>query len=83
MFLSNKRPWIGIVLALSVVFLPYWIYLPLIFLAIILVPFYFEAIVLAFFGEMLYGLGSIRLPMLALVLVVIMIFLHDRLRLSI
>lgn len=39
----------------SVIFLPYWIYLPLIVIGAVMVPFYWEVIFLSLLADSLYG----------------------------
>lgn len=47
-----------ILILLALFLLPYWIYLPLLFLAIFFISFYWEGIVLAFLVDTLYGFGA-------------------------
>ena len=66
---------------LSVVFLPYWIYLPMIFAAVVVFPFYWEAIILAVFIEEIYGTGDMYISLAVIFLLIIMLPLRDRIRL--
>ena len=54
-----SRPFTFIMLFVSIIFLPFWIYLPLIFVAIILKEFYWESVVLGFVIDVLYGSGAL------------------------
>jgi hypothetical protein len=38
--------------------LPYWIYLPILFLSLLVFPFFWEGIILAFVVDTLYGFGG-------------------------
>jgi hypothetical protein len=40
---------------IAIIFLPYWIYIPLLFLAILFFPFFWEGILLGFLIDVLYG----------------------------
>ncbi len=42
-------------LILTVLFLPYWLYLPLLILGMALIPLYWEAIMVGFLIDTLYG----------------------------
>lgn len=46
------------IMLISILFLPYWIYLPLLFLAVLVVPFFWEGIFFAVFIEAIYGSSS-------------------------
>jgi hypothetical protein len=51
----NKRIVSTIIVLIAISAFPYWIYIPLLFLAIILFPFYWEGIIMAFLIDVLYG----------------------------
>ncbi len=74
-----------IILSLAILFLPFWVYLPLLLLSSIVFRFFWEGIVFAFLIEVLYGVG-VRAVMLSpialsiLALVVVLIPLRKRLR---
>lgn len=63
----------------SILVLPYWIYIPVLFLAIIYFPFYWEGILLAFFADTVYG-SEIEIAIVALILLIILLPLRDKLR---
>jgi hypothetical protein len=53
----NLRILATVVTLLSIIFLPYWVYLPFLLAFMILFPFFWEGIVLAFIIDILYGRG--------------------------
>lgn len=67
---------------LAILFLPYWIYLPLIGAAMILFPLYWEAIVFGFLIDTLYGTGTLRFAVIATVLLLALLPVRERLRFS-
>lgn len=70
-----------ILLALAVLFLPYWAYFPAIVLAALFFPFYWEAILLGFAVDALYGShGSFRTALGAALLIALLLPLRERLR---
>ena len=76
-----------LVVLISILVLPYWLYISLLLVAMIYFPFYGEGILLAFFIDILYGYGignlSSLIPpsaLLALILLMILISLRERLR---
>lgn len=76
-----------IVVLLSILTLPYWIYVPLLFIAIILFPFFWEGIFLAFLIDVIHGSGIEGFPSLVspfafyvLIALVILLPLRERLR---
>ncbi len=79
----KRRIFISTALFLATLFLPYWIYAPFIVVATVFVSFYWEAVVLGFLIDILYG-GSTGFhapaAITALVLVVIMMPLRERVR---
>jgi len=44
-----------VAILISIIFLPYWIYLPLLTVAIFYFRFYWEGLILAFFIDVFYG----------------------------
>ena len=83
----NQRPFISIAVLLAILFLPYWIYVPLLLIAIFITPLFWEGIILGFIIDVLYGreahIGiSWHFPtaLAALLLVAAMIPLRRRLR---
>jgi hypothetical protein len=71
----------------SIIFLPYWVYLPLLLSSMILFPLFWEGIVLAFLVDILYGRGIGGLPELispmafsAMLLLMAVMPLRERLR---
>lgn len=55
MIQKNYRPIFTVAILLSIIFLPYWIYAPLLLGAIIYFRLYWEGIFLAFIIDALYG----------------------------
>ena len=81
------RPLITFALLLAIITLPYWIYLPALFAAIVILPVFWEGIILGFIIDILYGPGSRLLPsagsfygLCALLLIIILIPVRERLR---
>lgn len=80
---------VSAILILLVLFMPYWFYLPLIAVAILLLPFYVEGILLAlltdsFYGAFGSGLFILNFPLAitAGILFSLSPFLRRRLRIS-
>lgn len=49
----------SVIILLSIIFLPYWVYLPILLTAVILLPFYIEAVFFGILIDTLYGfIGS-------------------------
>jgi hypothetical protein len=55
--MTHKRAIVSLIILLSVIFFPYWVYLPLIIAAITLIPFYWEGLALSMLADVLYGQG--------------------------
>lgn len=72
-----------VILALAILFTPYWIYLPLLTLAAVSFPFFWEAVLLSLLIDTLYGegfTGFYSISFAAILLVVVFIPIHERLR---
>lgn len=52
------------VVLISILTLPYWLYVPILFAAIIIFPFFWEGILFAFLIDVIYGSGIEALPSL-------------------
>jgi hypothetical protein len=72
---------------ISIIILPYWVYVPVLFVAIVLIPFFWEGIVLGFLIDVLYGSGVEAFPsfvspfaLAALIGVIIMLPVRNYLR---
>jgi len=69
----------------SILFLPYWIYLPLLFVAIAILPMYWEGIILALLIGEIYGEG-LSLPfispiaLIALITLIVLLPIRKRVR---
>ena len=71
---------LGIMVVLvSILVLPYWFYLPVLFIAMVLRPFFWEGILFAFLIDTVYGSG-IETAISALVILIIMLPFRDSLR---
>ena len=88
--MNTKRLIATSVILFSILFLPYWVYLPLLVLAIVIFPFYWEAILFALFIDAVFGEGTafnssfiFSTTSLALILVIASIPMRERLRLNI
>lgn len=81
----TKRFVLTLLLLLSIIFLPYWLYLPGIFAAVIFLPMYWEGVFLGFLVDILYGEG-VSLPFISpvalavLVALIILLPMRERLR---
>lgn len=71
-----------IIIALSVIFLPWWIYLPLLGGGLIYFQFYWEGLILAFIIDALYGTRSLQgsMAVYALIILLILVPLRGRIR---
>jgi hypothetical protein len=75
----TRRALGSIVLLISILVLPYWIYIPILFIAIVLLPFYWEGILFAFLVDILYGSG-VETGLYALILLVVLLPVRKSLR---
>lgn len=46
----------------AIIFLPYWVYVPLVFIAAAAFPFFWEGVIIALFIDALYGKGVSLAP---------------------
>lgn len=53
--MRKYRPLITLLILLTILFLPFYIYLPLLFLACLLLPLYWEAVLLSLLADIFYG----------------------------
>lgn len=71
-------------MALGVILLPYWIYLPAIVIALIYFRLFWEGVVLGFLIDMFYGYGSgfshYQFSIYALILLLLLVPIRDNLR---
>jgi len=72
---------------ISILVLPYWIYIPILFIAIIFFPFFWEGIFLAFLIDVIHGSGIGGFSFLispfafyALIALILLLLLRERLR---
>ncbi|MEK7135078.1 MAG: hypothetical protein AAB780_00025 [Patescibacteria group bacterium] len=86
----NIRLGAVLVLLLAIIFLPYWLYLPLLGAAMIAFPFFWEAILLALLVDVLYGGGvggvaQLLSPMafVATLLLIVLLPLRERIRVNV
>lgn len=77
----------SIVILASILVLPYWVYIPVLFIGTILFPFFWEGIPLAFLIEVIHGSGMEILPALvsplalsALIVLIAMLPIRESLR---
>lgn len=84
----KKRIITTVLIVVSVIIMPYWFYLPVLFLAVIIFPFYWEGLLVVFFIDVIYGsgfgLGHLFSPLVISVLVAlaISILFRDNIRLT-
>lgn len=68
-----------IVVLISILILPYWVYLPVLFISIIFFPLYWEGILFAFLIDILYG-GEIKTALYALIVLIVLLPIRENLR---
>ena len=78
-----RRVFGSIVIFVSILFLPYWVYIPALFIGAILFPFFWEGILLAFLVDVLHGgemkiLPSLVSPLALFLLVALILLLPIR-----
>lgn len=83
----TKRIFASAFVLVSILFLPYWIYLPLVFIVVIVFPIYWEGILLALLIDVLHkgafnGIGDIfySFGFYTLLAIIVFIPLRERLR---
>jgi len=88
--MMTRRALGSAIVLVSIIVLPYWFYIPALFVAIILFPFFWEGILFVFLINVLYGNGMEILPLLVspfailvLVVLIILLPLRERLRLHV
>lgn len=85
----NKRIISYFILALAILFLPYWIYLPLLLAVIIIWPFYWEGLIFSLVIDFVYGRGLMLWPprfsvtVIVLIILIIMLPIRSRLRIHV
>ena len=78
-----------IALFLSILFLPYWLYLTILLAALIAFPLFWEGIFFSFLIEVLYGPGMVLNPfhfsitLVTLLILIILLPLRERIRLHV
>lgn len=77
----------SVIILFSILFLPYWLYIPVLFVGIILFPFFVEGIVFAFLIDVIHGSGVETISLLvsplalsALVVLIVIIPVRGSLR---
>ncbi len=80
----------SIIVLLSILLLPYWIYIPVLFVAIITVPFFWEGMLFALMIEAMYTVKiSIFTPLISpltvstLILLIILLPIREKIRLHV
>lgn len=75
---------------LAIIFLPYWLYVPIVIILVALLPFFWEAVFFGFLIDVLYGKGVGSLSTFvaphaigAALLIIIFSILKDRLRFNV
>ena len=78
------------IILLLILFTPYWIYIPVLLLAILVFPFFWEGVLFAILINTLYGYGggileALRsiLPLVTLGVVLVLIPIHNNLRINV
>ncbi len=80
MTLNSHRLLASLVVFLSIIFLPYWLYLPILIVVAIVVPFYWEAIPFWFLTEALYGFSLSWWGVALLLFLIVLLPVRDKLR---
>jgi hypothetical protein len=82
-----KRLYVSLAILTAILLGPYWLYIPLLVVALWYVPMYWEGIVLGFLADSLYGLGAygwLQFPfpiaLLGAILFLIFIPIRERIR---
>ena len=75
---TNMRPSFSIVALILILSTPYWLYLPFIFVGIVVFPLYVEAIVLGAVVDTVYGGFSLGITSTLLVLIALPLRKHFR-----
>ncbi len=69
----------SIIVLISILVLPYWVYIPVLFVAIIFFPLYWEGILFAFLIDILYG-SEIKTALYALIVLIVLLPIRENLR---
>ncbi len=82
-----RRLFGSLIILISILFLPYWVYVPFLFLGIIFFPFFWEGILLALLIDFIHGAGVWGPSLLftsfgfsALISLIILLPIRERLR---
>lgn len=75
----TRRTLGSIIVLISILLLPYWIYIPVLFVAIVLLPLYWEGILFASLIDILYG-GGVETALYALILLSVLLPVRASLR---
>lgn len=78
----TRRIFGSIVVLISILVLPSWIYIPALFIAIIIFPFFWEGLLFALLVDVLYG-GGVKIALSALVLLIILVPIRENLRFNV
>lgn len=77
----------SVIVLISILVLPYWIYLPILFMAIILFPFFWEGVLFGFLIDTIYASGVETFSLLlspsalsALIILIVLLPLRESLR---
>ena len=83
-----KRLLSFVVLFFAVIFLPFWVYILMLVLALIFFRFYWEGVIIAFFIDVIYGIShetlffSFPFALGAVVILILILPIRDKLRLN-
>jgi hypothetical protein len=83
----TRRVFGSVLVLVSILVLPYWIYIPVLFVAVAIFPFFWEGILLALFIDIIYGGGVESLSSFislfsfyVLIFLIILLPIRERLR---
>jgi len=70
---------ISLLIFISIILLPWWVYLPMLFMAMVLIPNYWPAIILGFLVDTLYGQGILT-GLISFLILMVLMPIRDRIR---
>lgn len=79
-----------LIILVAIIFLPYWFYLPLLLVGVVVFPFFWEGIMLALLVDLLYGWGVSfsnqffsPIAFVVILLLIILLPLRERIRIHV
>lgn len=78
----TRRIFGSISVLVAILVLPFWIYIPILFVAILVFPFFWEGILFALLIDVIYG-GGVKTALSALILLIILLPIRENLRFNV